>query len=191
MKQVIIGALGATLLTLGLSGIAGSDRWRGDEDHDEQDSVAMSAPRDGLTTAAEGRYQAECGGCHLAYPPGLLPAAAWERVMATLPDHFGDDASLDPATTADLLGYLSTRAANPSPWVAAGAAAPIATGEKAPRITRTRGFLQEHSEVPVGLVRANAQIGRFGNCHACHRGAAAGRFDEDEVAIPGIGPWDD
>ena len=36
--------------------------------------------------------------CHVAYPPGLLPAASWQRLMANLPRHFGTDASLDAAT---------------------------------------------------------------------------------------------
>ena len=42
----------------------------------------------------------ECGSCHLAFPPSMLPAASWTRMMAELQDHFGDDASLDADTTA-------------------------------------------------------------------------------------------
>ena len=44
------------------------------------------------TTRADGhRYQAtdpvwkaECGSCHIAYPPALLPAASWRAVMSGL-----------------------------------------------------------------------------------------------------------
>src|SRR5690606_37122372 len=43
-------------------------------------------------------YQEECGACHLPYPPGLLPAASWQRIMQDLAHHFGTDASLDAAT---------------------------------------------------------------------------------------------
>ena len=28
-------------------------------------------------------YKNECGACHMAYQPGLLPTASWTRVMAT------------------------------------------------------------------------------------------------------------
>src|SRR3989344_6200999 len=43
-------------------------------------------------------YTQECAACHTAYPPGLLPAASWNRVMTGLAQHYGTDASLDAAT---------------------------------------------------------------------------------------------
>jgi hypothetical protein len=39
----------------------------------------------------------ECGECHMAYQPGLLPAASWNRIMDGLADHFGENASVLPA----------------------------------------------------------------------------------------------
>ena len=46
-------------------------------------------------------YQAECGSCHVPYPPRLLPGSSWRQIVARLDRHFGADASLimDPATT--------------------------------------------------------------------------------------------
>jgi hypothetical protein len=180
MNQAIIGALGAALLALGLSGIAWSDH-----DHDRGDDGHAAD----LGTATNARYRTECGGCHLAYPPGLLPAAGWGQVMGTLANHFGDDASLDSAAAADLLGYLRANAADrglrarPGAWAAAK--------EGPPRITQTRYFLRKHDEVPNRLVSGNPKIGNFSNCQACHRGAAEGDFDEDKVTIPGVGRWED
>ena len=43
-------------------------------------------------------YTQECGSCHLAFPPSLLPKASWQRVMSGLDKHYGSDASLDAAT---------------------------------------------------------------------------------------------
>ncbi|GEM_PF-271251 len=37
----------------------------------------------------------ECGSCHMVYPPFLLSARAWEKMMSNLEEHFGDDASID------------------------------------------------------------------------------------------------
>src|SRR5512146_1890763 len=39
-------------------------------------------------------WQTECGACHTAFPPSLLDAATWRRVMDGLEPHFGSDASL-------------------------------------------------------------------------------------------------
>jgi hypothetical protein len=55
-------------------------------------------------------YQQECAACHVAYPPGLLPARSWERLMSGLPKHFGSDASLDAATTRQIANWLAANA---------------------------------------------------------------------------------
>src|SRR5690606_13621284 len=48
----------------------------------------------------------ECGSCHLAFAPSMLPARSWERMMATLGEHFGDDATVEPAVAARIAKYL-------------------------------------------------------------------------------------
>ena len=42
-------------------------------------------------------YKQECAACHMAYPPGMLPASSWSRMMKGLDQHYGTDASLDAA----------------------------------------------------------------------------------------------
>ncbi|MGE8357412.1 MAG: cytochrome C, partial [Microvirgula sp.] len=51
-------------------------------------------------------YRAECASCHMAYPPGMLPAASWRRMMGGLDRHFGENASLDAATRDDITAFL-------------------------------------------------------------------------------------
>ena len=48
------------------------------------------------------RYAQECAACHMAYPPGLLPAASWHRIMGRLERHFGSEASLDEASVREI-----------------------------------------------------------------------------------------
>jgi mono/diheme cytochrome c family protein len=181
MNQALIGALGAALLALGASGIAWSDHDHGRADPDRAD----------LGTPANARYQSECGGCHLAYPPGLLPAAGWGQIMDTLAKHFGDDASLDLAATAEIRSYLRANAADRGLRTRPGKATSTPGNQGTPRITQTRYFLRKHDEVPTRLVSDNPKIGSFSNCQACHGGAAKGNFDEDDVNIPGVGRWED
>ncbi|MGZ8268326.1 MAG: diheme cytochrome c, partial [Burkholderiales bacterium] len=52
---------------------------------------ASAAPGGGATD--EQRWKAECSSCHVAYPPKLLSAQTWRRLMGGLDKHFGTDAS--------------------------------------------------------------------------------------------------
>ena len=137
-------------------------------------------------------YLDECGACHLAYPPGLLPAQDWSRIMDNLDNHFGDDASLDAESTSLIRTYVLEHAASPN---AGGHAKAFAAGdpstESLPRITQTRYFKREHHEIPKKWVTENADVGSFSNCNACHKDADKGIFDEDRVIIPNLGRWDD
>ena len=116
-------------------------------------------------------YRAECSSCHIAYPPSLLPAASWQRLMSTLPRHFGTDASLDAATTAEIGRWLQAHASRST------AAVPE------DRITRSAWFVREHREVAAAAWSRPA-IKSASNCAACHPRADQGDFDEHDIRIP-------
>lgn len=131
------------------------------------------------TTATHPAYRNECGSCHIAFPPGLLPASSWRAVMGGLERHFGSDASLDAQTAADITRYLSTNAARRE------TAAP--DGRPLLRITETAWFRKEHRDghdgITPGIFRS-AAVKSAANCGACHRDAANGNFDEHDIRIP-------
>lgn len=122
-------------------------------------------------------YAQECSACHVAYPPGLLPAASWQRVMGTLNKHFGTDASLDDAK--------ATREV--TQWLVANAGTYRRVTEEPPndRISQSAWFLRKHreGEVPAGVWK-RASVGSPANCGACHPGASKGHFNEHDVRIP-------
>ncbi|MDO9314073.1 MAG: diheme cytochrome c [Burkholderiaceae bacterium] len=120
------------------------------------------------------KYQQECAACHVAYPPGLLPAASWQRLMSHLPRHFGTDASLDAATTKEISTWLTQNAATRKR---------LATPPPEDRITRSAWFVRQHDEVPAATWK-RASIKSASNCSACHTRADQGDFDEDNVRIP-------
>jgi hypothetical protein len=121
-------------------------------------------------------YQQECGACHLAYPPGLLPAASWQRLMANLPRHFGSDASLAPAEQAQLAAWLDANA---------GTFKHVARAPAPPqdRISQSAWFVREHDEVGSAVWQRKA-IGSAANCAACHSRANQGEFRERDIHIP-------
>ncbi|MBY0575197.1 MAG: cytochrome b/b6 domain-containing protein [Gallionellaceae bacterium] len=57
------------------------------------------------------KWREECGSCHLAFHPSLLPARSWQRAMAEQDKHFGTDLALDDATSKELLVYALNNSA--------------------------------------------------------------------------------
>ncbi len=164
-----------------------------DEDDDEREGK-YAGQRLGfgedVPRAADPLYLQECGSCHFAYQPGLLGADSWGRMMAGLEEHFGDNAELPDAPHQKIRQYL---VANSADRVPAGRSAGFAAdADTAPlRITETAYFRHKHDEIPPRMVIDNPELGSWSRCEACHTRAAEGSFDEHEVRIPGVGPWDD
>lgn len=130
-------------------------------------------------------YVKECGSCHTAYAPGLLPARSWQKMMNELDNHFGEDASLDePERLAILRMLIDYAADNPNAnMLMRRIAASIPRGEQPQRITATRLFTYQHDEVPAHIWK-RPKIGSKANCGACHTRANEGRYPEREVRIP-------
>ena len=120
-------------------------------------------------------YTQECGSCHLAYPPGMLPASSWQRLMGGLDKHFGTDASLEPATVQKLAGWLQTHA---------GTYKRVTTAPPQDRITQSAWFVRKHRQVDSPLVWKHASVKSAANCAACHTQAEQGRFDDDALTFP-------
>lgn len=139
------------------------------------------------------RYQEECGSCHMAYPPGLLPGRSWEKMMTSLDNHFGENAELDSATVAELSQFLVANSADAMPnYRRSRKLIQGLPNENVPlRITQLDFFRHEHREIPERLISTNPKVGSRSNCNACHRNAERGSFSEREISIPGHGQWDD
>ena len=129
-------------------------------------------------------WQQECSSCHIAYAPAFLPKASWRRVMGGLDQHFGENASLDPVTQADILRFLEANAADSGSSRMGSRVMQGMDTKSAPlRITETPWFVRKHDEVPR-TTWSRKSIGSAANCAACHRQAEQGVFDEDSVRIP-------
>ena len=138
-------------------------------------------------------YKEECGSCHMAYPPGLLPGRSWEKIMTSVEDHFGENAELDSVSAAELTRYLVDNSADAGPnYHRSRKITRNLSNESTPlRITELVYFLHEHQEIPDRLIAANPEVGSLSNCNACHQKAELGSFSEREIHIPGYGKWDD
>lgn len=143
-------------------------------------SAGALADRLPVPSGAPPAFKSECGSCHLAFPPALLAADDWRRVMGGLDKHYGDNAGLDAATRRQIEDFLVSNAGT-GRRVARSA---IKTGEL-PRLTLTDWFRKEHDEVPVAVWR-DKRVGSAANCGACHTQAEQGSYRERELRIPGM-----
>lgn len=119
-------------------------------------------------------YTQECAACHLAYPPALLPAATWKRIMAGLSNHYGTDASLDAQQVQDIGAWLQTNA---------GTYRKARNEPPQDRITQANWFAREHRKVPPEVWKLPS-VKSAAQCSACHVGAEQGHFNEHELRAP-------
>lgn len=148
------------LLTGGIMSLAHAED---DDDDDER----MPAANNTL-------WQTECGSCHVAFPPRLLPAESWQAVMSGLDKHFGSDASLDAPSAREIGAFLDKNA---------GRNRHVKSGKSTMRITETRWFEREHDEVSSPVWK-NPKVKSAANCAACHTKAESGSYRERDIRIP-------
>lgn len=146
----------------------------------------FGSKKDSPANQGKGLYEEECAACHIAYPAKFLPARSWAAIMSGLENHFGDNAELDPKSTMLIRDYL----------VASGGRGHkvlrrLKDDETPLRVTDLPGYKRIHHELPKDVLQRDAKLTSMSQCNACHRDAERGKFDEDDVDIPGIGHWDD
>jgi len=128
----------------------------------------------GLRLSLSPKYRQECATCHVAYPPGMLPAESWQRLLNNLTRHFGADASLDAASLKELSAWLGNNAGT---YRGAREAPPH------DRITASPWFRRKHDEVSAAAWKRPA-VKSPANCSACHARADQGDFNERNVRVP-------
>jgi hypothetical protein len=123
---------------------------------------------------ANAAWQLECGSCHVAFAPRLLPASSWRAIINGLDRHFGVDASVDRGTVASIGAFLEANAGRDGGK--RGDASSL-------RITEARWFRHEHAGI-AAVTWARPDVGSAANCGACHRDAGRGDFGERGVRVP-------
>lgn len=112
-------------------------------------------------------YRAECGGCHVAFAPDLLPVDAWHRIMSDLVEHYGVDATLDAKERGEIEGFLARNA---------GHGLHTKKNGDQLRLTDTLWFHRRHGNVKP--LFQDPRVVSKANCSACHLHADEGRYDQ-------------
>ncbi len=125
------------------------------------------------------KWKAECGSCHIAYPPQLLTKDNWQQLMGGLDKHFGSNAALDAGDSREILDFLQRYAGTGGKNSASSL-----------RISDTPWFTREHREVSKNTWSDPAVKSRS-NCTACHINGERGDWSERGIRMPGGQRLDD
>ena len=127
-------------------------------------AVSTSARAETFPVIKNQTVLSECGDCHMAFPPQTLPKALWTKIMSNLSDHFGEDASIDPAIIPEILAYHVQNASDVSN---VRAAVKWRSNAKFTRIIDAPRFKKKHKGCDV--VWSHEKVKSPSNCLACHQ----------------------
>lgn len=137
-------------------------------------------------------YIQECASCHMAFQTQFLPKRSWVKMMNTLDNHFGVDATFDSEDEKKVREYLLSNASdsNKNYGKMAKFAKSISTGSTLLAISEIPKFKKEHRGIPKKLI-IQKEVKSLSNCMACHTDAQKGLYKERNIHIPNYGRWDD
>ena len=123
-------------------------------------------------------YTQQCTVCHNAYPPGMLSAIAWQKLMADMPSHFGGSVMVNVDTQTEISDWLQKHA---------GTFVPAASQDPPQhRITQSDWWQNIHrnsKKMPAAFWKTPMRLSAS-NCIACHAQAAAGEFNGKTAKVP-------
>jgi len=128
-------------------------------------------------------YSDNCGACHFLYQPGLLPYKSWEKIIDTPGGHAGGELTINNSLKNEIKKFMLNNSAEKSTWKKSRKIADSINNDTPVRISEIPYIKRKHWGVRDKIFKREA-IGSRGNCIACHRSAANGVYDEDDVAIP-------
>jgi len=146
-------------------------------DEDEYDSGKGFGIVDNLT------YKEQCGACHFAYQPALLPSGSWLKILSGLEDHNGEEVVVGEENKKTISKYLEENSAEYSSTKRARKIIQSLDGQTPNRITEVPYLRRKHHEIKEDVFKRES-IGSRSNCTACHSTAERGVYEDDYVHIP-------
>ena len=129
--------------------------------------LRVEADNDVMPPITDAVVKKECGECHLAFQPKFLPEPSWKKIMATLANHFGEDASLKPETRDKVGAYLLANADSRR----------VDPNNPPLKITELFWFRDEHGDRDVQKQMRKLKLKSIVDCAGCHEDADRGYYD--------------
>lgn len=173
-------AAAALVATSCVPALAANDRF----DKESPDST------NGFMPVRDPLYIKECGACHTAYLPGLLPARSWELHMSRLERHFGENVTLPADKHAAIRNYLVDHAADRSKYEGSLTIMERIDADRTPYRFMDMPLYREMHRIVLEVIhrKPRIKVQKLTNCNACHQMADEGSFGNSELLIPGLTP---
>lgn len=145
---------------------------------------AFESQFDGKALASSEVWQEECGACHMAYHPSLLPSRSWQALLEQQDRHFDEDLYLDEDVQKQLQRFASENSAEQGMTEPARKIMAAMDRNSTPlRITDTAYWKHKHEDIPAE-VWAQSNVNGKGQCDACHSDAKQGWFEDARMRVP-------
>ncbi|OQX73188.1 MAG: hypothetical protein B6D59_06390 [Campylobacteraceae bacterium 4484_4] len=153
----------------------------------DNDNIFVKSRFEPIDYKKENRdFATECGDCHKPYPPYLLPERSWERIIADLDNHFGEEiteANITKAQQANILAYLKANSAEHSTHEAAFKILKSLNGRAPKAVTKTPYWRAVHKEIPRWVFK-HKKVKDKSNCKACHIDFEKGILEDRNIRVP-------
>jgi len=132
-------------------------------------------------------YHNECGGatgkCHKTYPPYILPAKSWKKIISSLDNHRGikiTEANISKSQQNSILKFLLANSAESSTREAS-VKMMNSLGRRRPKaITKTPYWRETHKNIPRAVYKTK-EVKDKSNCFACHKDFEYGNLDDMNI----------
>ena len=129
-------------------------------------------------------WEEECGECHLAFHPSLLPARSWQLMMEKQNEHFDEELDYDPDVYEEIRQFMIKNSADTGISEAAHKMKnSIPENETPLRITETKYWKNKHKEIDEKYWKSE-KVKSKNNCGACHLDAKTGWFEDSNMRLP-------
>ena len=129
-------------------------------------------------------WREECGSCHFAFHPTLLPERSWRAIFEQQHEHFGDDLDLENDTYQELLDFHVQNAAESKLSEPAHKVLLFEDPTSVPlRVTETKYWKHKHEDIEE-IYWKSKKVKAKGNCTACHLDAKQGTFEDSDMRLP-------
>ena len=122
-------------------------------------------------------YAQQCNVCHFAYPPGMLPAGSWKKLLDDMPQHFTGQVMINVDTQNEISQWLQANA---------GTFAQVAEEPPQNRITQSVWWKKIHlnnAKIPAAVWK-KPTVSKGSSCVTCHQTAAKGEYNAKTVQVP-------